>query len=35
VQAGDVVTTRLEDGWVESEVTAITPVKKTRARKKV
>ena len=35
VQAGDVVTTRLEDGWVESEVTVITPVKKTRARKKV
>ena len=29
------LTTRLEDGWVESEVTAITPVKKTRARKKV
>ena len=33
VKAGDVMTTRLEDGWVESEVKSITPVKK-RARKK-
>ncbi|UDF99777.1 exodeoxyribonuclease VII large subunit [Enterobacter cloacae] len=33
VKAGDVLTTRLSDGWVESEVKAITPVKKTRQRK--
>lgn len=33
VKAGDVMTTRLGDGWVESEVKSITPVKK-RARKK-
>ena len=33
VKAGDVMTTRLEDGWVESEVKGITPVKK-RTRKK-
>ncbi|WP_410707768.1 exodeoxyribonuclease VII large subunit [Citrobacter amalonaticus] len=33
VKAGDVMTTRLEDGWVESEIKSITPVKK-RARKK-
>lgn len=32
VKAGDVMTTRLEDGWVESQVTDIKPVKK-RARK--
>jgi len=29
---GDTLKTRLDDGWVESEVTAITPVKKTRRR---
>jgi len=34
VKAGDVLTTRLSDGWVESEVKGVTPVKKTRARKK-
>ncbi|EGT4256375.1 exodeoxyribonuclease VII large subunit [Citrobacter amalonaticus] len=33
VKAGDVMTTRLEDGWVESEVKGITPVKKTRTQK--
>nr|WP_159464389.1 exodeoxyribonuclease VII large subunit [Scandinavium goeteborgense] len=33
LNAGDTLTTRLEDGVVESEVTKITPVKKTRARK--
>jgi len=34
VNVGDVLTTRLSDGWVESEVKGVTPVKKTRARKK-
>lgn len=34
VKAGDVLTTRLSDGWVESEVKGVTPVRKTRARKK-
>ncbi len=34
VKAGDMLTTRLSDGWVESEVKGVTPVKKTRARKK-
>jgi exodeoxyribonuclease VII large subunit len=34
VREGDVLTTRLNDGWVESEVKNITPVKKTRSRKK-
>jgi len=34
VKAGDVLTTRLSDGWVESEVKGVTIVKKTRARKK-
>ncbi|MGR2857919.1 exodeoxyribonuclease VII large subunit [Erwinia sp. 1181_3] len=29
---GDVLKTRLDDGWVESEVTAITPLKKARKR---
>ncbi|CCP05597.1 exodeoxyribonuclease VII large subunit [Erwinia amylovora MR1] len=29
---GDTLKTRLDDGWVESEVTAITPLKKTRGR---
>ncbi|MEJ5175254.1 exodeoxyribonuclease VII large subunit, partial [Erwinia sp. MYb416] len=29
---GDMLKTRLDDGWVESEVTAITPVKKPRKR---
>ncbi|MTD28555.1 exodeoxyribonuclease VII large subunit [Erwinia sorbitola] len=29
---GDTLKTRLDDGWVESEVTVITPVKKTRKR---
>lgn len=33
VKAGDVLTTRLSDGWVESEVKSIKPVKKTRQRK--
>ncbi|MCS2170754.1 exodeoxyribonuclease VII large subunit [Scandinavium sp. TWS1a] len=33
LNAGDTLTTRLEDGVVESEVTKITPVKKARARK--
>lgn len=33
VKAGDVLTTRLTDGWVESEVKAVKPVKKTRQRK--
>ncbi|HEM6628680.1 TPA: exodeoxyribonuclease VII large subunit [Citrobacter farmeri] len=32
VKTGDVMTTRLEDGWVESQVTDIKPVKK-RTRK--
>ncbi|MBC3946048.1 exodeoxyribonuclease VII large subunit [Erwinia persicina] len=30
---GDTLKTRLDDGWVESEVTAITPVKKPRKRR--
>jgi len=34
VKAGDVLTTRLVDGWVESEVKGVTAAKKTRARKK-
>ncbi|ATM04202.1 MULTISPECIES: exodeoxyribonuclease VII large subunit [Raoultella] len=34
VKTGDLLTTRLNDGWVESEVRTITPVKKTRAKKK-
>lgn len=33
VKAGDVLTTRLTDGWVESEVKAVKPVKKPRQRK--
>ena len=33
VQSGDTLTTRLEDGWVESQVTGITPVKPVRKRK--
>ncbi|WP_039055874.1 exodeoxyribonuclease VII large subunit [Enterobacter sp. Bisph1] len=33
VQAGDTLTTRLNDGWVESEVKAVTALKKTRQRK--
>lgn len=33
VKAGDTLTTRLEDGWVASQVTEVTPVKKTRKRK--
>ncbi|MCS2155995.1 exodeoxyribonuclease VII large subunit [Scandinavium sp. H11S7] len=33
LNAGDTLTTRLEDGVVESEVTKITPVKKARTRK--
>lgn len=33
VKAGDKLTTRLNDGWVESEVSAVTPVKKARQRK--
>lgn len=34
VKAGHVLTTRLSDGWVESEVKGVTPARKTRARKK-
>lgn len=34
VKAGDVLTTRLVDGWVESEVKGVTVAKKTRTRKK-
>lgn len=34
VKAGDMLTTRLSDGWVESEVKGVTPARKTRARKK-
>lgn len=34
VKAGDLLTTRVSDGWVESEVKGVTPVKKARARKK-
>lgn len=34
VKAGDLLTTRLADGWVESEVKGVTVAKKTRARKK-
>ncbi|WP_455425384.1 exodeoxyribonuclease VII large subunit [Dryocola sp. LX212] len=33
VKSGDTLTTRLEDGWVESQVTGITPVKPIRKRK--
>ena len=33
VKAGDVLTTRLSDGWVDSEVKSIKPGKKTRQRK--
>ena len=33
VKKGQQITTRLEDGWVESEVMAVTPQKKTRALK--
>ncbi|MBS1203361.1 MAG: xseA [Proteobacteria bacterium] len=33
VKVGDKLTTRLNDGWVESEVSNVTPVKKTRQRK--
>ncbi|MEZ0583170.1 exodeoxyribonuclease VII large subunit [Erwinia sp. STN24] len=33
LKAGDRLKTRLSDGWVESEVTAVTPVKKARAKK--
>ena len=33
LKAGDRLKTRLNDGWVESEVTAVTPVKKARAKK--
>ncbi len=33
VKTGDRLNTRLNDGWVESEVLAVTPAKKTRARK--
>ncbi|MEM6161847.1 exodeoxyribonuclease VII large subunit [Erwinia sp. P6884] len=34
LQPGDLLKTRLDDGWVESEVTAITPQKKPRKSKK-
>jgi len=34
VKAGEMLTTRLADGWVESEVKGVTVAKKTRARKK-
>ncbi|SFU13913.1 Exodeoxyribonuclease VII large subunit [Kosakonia arachidis] len=33
VKVGDKLTTRLNDGWVESEVSSVTPVKKPRQRK--
>ncbi|MGR4049606.1 exodeoxyribonuclease VII large subunit [Kosakonia cowanii] len=33
VKAGDTLTTRLNDGWVESEVRVVTPVKQPRKRK--
>ena len=33
VKAGDVMTTRLADGWVESEVSAVKAAKKSRQRK--
>ncbi|HCR9755014.1 TPA: exodeoxyribonuclease VII large subunit [Citrobacter koseri] len=33
VKAGDVLTTRLSDGWVESEVKGVTTAKKTRKKK--
>ena len=33
VKTGDTLTTRLADGWVESEVKSVQPVKKTRASK--
>lgn len=33
VKTGDMLTTRLADGWVESEVKSVQPVKKTRASK--
>ncbi len=33
VRTGDTLTTRLADGWVESEVKSVQPVKKTRASK--
>ncbi|CAM7378586.1 exodeoxyribonuclease VII large subunit [Citrobacter sedlakii] len=35
VKAGDLLTTRVTDGWVESEVKAVKTVKKTRQRKSV
>lgn len=33
VKTGDVMTTRLEDGWVESQITNVKPAKSTRKRK--
>lgn len=33
VKSGETLTTRLEDGWVESQVTGVTPVKPARRRK--
>lgn len=35
VKAGDLLTTRVTDGWVESKVKAVKTVKKTRQRKSV
>ncbi|CRG49091.1 MULTISPECIES: exodeoxyribonuclease VII large subunit [Yersinia pseudotuberculosis complex] len=35
VQAGDKLTTRLQDGWVESEITQVTVAKKSRQKKVV
>lgn len=35
VKAGDLLTTRLADGWVESEVKGVTAAKKTRKKKPV
>ena len=32
VKAGEMLTTRLEDGWIESEVKNIQPVKKSRKK---
>ncbi|AUX94391.1 exodeoxyribonuclease VII large subunit [Mixta gaviniae] len=33
LQPGDTLQTRLQDGWVESEVKAVTPLKKTRKKR--
>ena len=33
IKAGETLTTRLDDGWVDSQVTAVTPLKNSRKRK--